>query len=657
MCGALVIDNEGDVFGHIVAADPAANTAFIIPAYKVFTDLRTRFVSVTFAPPEPLPAQTPTAAFQELDDAGRRGQGFRQDAVASCRRHDSNWRDRLPFDIAERITEARRDAEALKTRIAALRQPVSNRVDQSQSHDFDRKELFQKRISRIHSVKPRTKHELELIPTPLDLSTISGIIHLTNLIVNLSPSYQKWISPKAAHGRDESSMRNATDGALQIWQAARATAAAPFHFTPSEFHSGIDHDLIPFKDGGIEFPNPGGPHQRSHYDTSTNSEALDACLPKKGTQKSLPLSKASNIFNSSPLVGNSEQDSSWESRSDQDVRFENLLSHDVHQYAALSHTWGWSDSQSRQHRRYSDGVICTVGTGARSPTTNNTEEFWKLLCRNTGSKTEEPEHAKANARSHFDYEDIVYQFLGNHCFEISPVQSLYLQNTGTNIEDSEYAMAEANYNMDYDGFDKRFFKTSPVQNAAMDPQQRIMLETSYQALMDSGLIDPLQYCNAGDILEYGQRPGAGQEDRMSPKHIPPRTQRKRRHSEPARRRLKCDACNKQPEGFRSPHELRRHQVSAHGMLPRCTVCVNTRRNAVSTRSCSQRHVGFYDEHHDPSAVERSEKSKHCIGQPMEADDENRGGIYPPMERFADHECHCRCPPCRAGSCKIARIHR
>ena len=43
--GAWVVDSAGQLFGHIVAGDPMLGLAFIIPAYKVFDDIKRRFGS------------------------------------------------------------------------------------------------------------------------------------------------------------------------------------------------------------------------------------------------------------------------------------------------------------------------------------------------------------------------------------------------------------------------------------------------------------------------------------------------------------------------------------------------------------------------------------------------------------------------------------
>ena len=43
--GAWVVDSDGQIYGHIVAGDPMLGLAFIIPAYKVFDDIKRRFGS------------------------------------------------------------------------------------------------------------------------------------------------------------------------------------------------------------------------------------------------------------------------------------------------------------------------------------------------------------------------------------------------------------------------------------------------------------------------------------------------------------------------------------------------------------------------------------------------------------------------------------
>ena len=44
-CGAWIIDADGTLYGHIIAGEPGSNLAFLIPAHKVFDDIRQSFGS------------------------------------------------------------------------------------------------------------------------------------------------------------------------------------------------------------------------------------------------------------------------------------------------------------------------------------------------------------------------------------------------------------------------------------------------------------------------------------------------------------------------------------------------------------------------------------------------------------------------------------
>lgn len=57
--GAWIVNAQnGDIYGHIVAGDTTSGLAYIIPAYKVFDDIRLRFGSRPLLP-------DPVASFQE----------------------------------------------------------------------------------------------------------------------------------------------------------------------------------------------------------------------------------------------------------------------------------------------------------------------------------------------------------------------------------------------------------------------------------------------------------------------------------------------------------------------------------------------------------------------------------------------------------------
>ena len=47
------MDNAGQLFGHIVAGDPMLGLAFIIPAYKIFDDIKSRFGEEPLLCPSP----------------------------------------------------------------------------------------------------------------------------------------------------------------------------------------------------------------------------------------------------------------------------------------------------------------------------------------------------------------------------------------------------------------------------------------------------------------------------------------------------------------------------------------------------------------------------------------------------------------------------
>ena len=96
----------------------------------------------------------------------------------------------------------------------------------------------------------------------------------------------------------------------------------------------------------------------------------------------------------------------------------------------------------------SDG-IAIVGMACRLPQARNLSEFWKLLLSVTDAVTD----GRPN-----------YEALG------APKMK------GAFIDD-------------VDLFDSRFFRIAPVEARTMDPQQRLMLETSWEALEDAG-VDP-----------------------------------------------------------------------------------------------------------------------------------------------------------------------
>ncbi len=99
------------------------------------------------------------------------------------------------------------------------------------------------------------------------------------------------------------------------------------------------------------------------------------------------------------------------------------------------------------------GIGCRFPGGAASP-----EQFWEYLCRGGNGITEiPPDRWQADAYYHPD----------------STVAGKISVKWGGFVED-------------IDRFDARFFNISPREAVRMDPQQRMLLETSYEALEDAG---------------------------------------------------------------------------------------------------------------------------------------------------------------------------
>lgn len=102
--------------------------------------------------------------------------------------------------------------------------------------------------------------------------------------------------------------------------------------------------------------------------------------------------------------------------------------------------------------------IAIIGMSCRLPEANNTHEFWELLCQGKNSITRMP-------------------------------------SDRWNLLKGTHELAQRDPKLDYWGgylngieeFDAYFFGISPREAMRMDPQQRILLEVSYESLEDAGL--------------------------------------------------------------------------------------------------------------------------------------------------------------------------
>ena len=106
--------------------------------------------------------------------------------------------------------------------------------------------------------------------------------------------------------------------------------------------------------------------------------------------------------------------------------------------------------------------IAIVGMACRFPRAPSVPDFWRLLDAGESGVTE----------------GVPGSGVGTHVGELFP-----------DAEVQSEACRFGAYLEDIDQFDAPFFRISPVEAQLLDPQQRIMLETSWQALEDAG-IDP-----------------------------------------------------------------------------------------------------------------------------------------------------------------------
>ncbi len=104
--------------------------------------------------------------------------------------------------------------------------------------------------------------------------------------------------------------------------------------------------------------------------------------------------------------------------------------------------------------------IAIIGLGCRLPGGNNPQEFWQILCNGVDAITEVP-------KSRWDLEAY---------YDPDPSQPHKMTTKWGGFLDQ------------VDQFDPLFFGIAPREVNSMDPQQRLMLETTWEALEDAGQI-------------------------------------------------------------------------------------------------------------------------------------------------------------------------
>ncbi|GLA58211.1 type I Iterative Polyketide synthase (PKS) [Aspergillus tubingensis] len=131
---------------------------------------------------------------------------------------------------------------------------------------------------------------------------------------------------------------------------------------------------------------------------------------------------------------------------------------------------------------FPDSTIAIVGLSCRFPGANNLEELWDLI-----------------ARGHDTHEEV-------------PVERINLGRSYRALQDEHMAKRKffGNFVDDIKRFDNSFFGINAREAASLDPQQRMLLELSYEALESSGYLtshqrsaeDPVACFIGGSLNEY-----------------------------------------------------------------------------------------------------------------------------------------------------------
>ncbi|RAH44773.1 uncharacterized protein BO95DRAFT_474176 [Aspergillus brunneoviolaceus CBS 621.78] len=122
-----------------------------------------------------------------------------------------------------------------------------------------------------------------------------------------------------------------------------------------------------------------------------------------------------------------------------------------------------SRTDQQPERMWQDNDIAVVGMACKVPGANSIEEFWELLLRGQSQHQEIGPGTGTSGRFYF----------GDTQFRTSADPNM-TRKWFANLIDG------------HDQFDHRFFKKSARESAAMDPQQRHILQVAYQALEQSG---------------------------------------------------------------------------------------------------------------------------------------------------------------------------
>ena len=125
--------------------------------------------------------------------------------------------------------------------------------------------------------------------------------------------------------------------------------------------------------------------------------------------------------------------------------------------------------------------IAIIGIAAKFPGAENIEEFWNNIEVGRDCINSYPLEREKDSRP------FVLHF--------------------SSMQDGEYKYANGGYLREIDMFDNDFFKISPAEASLMDPNQRMFLQTAWNALEDAGLNkEELKESKTGVYLGYSNAP-------------------------------------------------------------------------------------------------------------------------------------------------------
>ena len=132
----------------------------------------------------------------------------------------------------------------------------------------------------------------------------------------------------------------------------------------------------------------------------------------------------------------------------------------------------WNGEYHKSAMATSTMPIAIVGMGCRFPSARGPEQLWNdLISQGRSAWTDVP-------KDRYNWKSFHHPNLD--------VQGTHNQRGGHFLD------------QDVAAFDARFFGLAPLEAAAMDPQQRIVLEVAYEALENAGLpLEKIQGSNTG----------------------------------------------------------------------------------------------------------------------------------------------------------------